>query len=333
MTGTRVQSPNCRIDLSGEVWYNGGMKSAADKRRMLVVAMQPAMTILAGLWAGVWPAISVAYRSVWAVAGDNLLAGGGRWRRVRSERGLRELGRVRVPEESLAELQHQGAALAAELQSAATDVLVCGDAAALRSAARLALWTRTAAPATRWIGVPCCPYNSVPFTVCSVGYASALRYCAEIVRRAMRRTGGVAPAVHIEGDAHGWLGLGLAALLAVECADTSEPLRLGLGPEMTCAKFDARLGRALGRAIVQRARYAAPGIMLTVRLRAGGRAPVIEHLALTESMYAPRGIPEQYKLKTSGKPTPAMRALAEQLCAPWRHINTTGRHTRDAEKR
>lgn len=321
------------IDLGGVVWYNGGMKSAADKRRMLVVAMQPARTVMAGLWAGVWPAISTAYRSVWTVAGDDLPAAGGTWQRVRSERGLRELQRVRVPEESLAELQQKGADLAAELRRAATDVLVCGDAAALRSAARLALWTRAAAPATRWIGVPCCPYNSVPFTVCSVGYASALRYCAEIVRREARRAGGVAPAVNIEGDVHGWLALGLAALLAVERVEAGNTLRLELGPEMTCAKFDKLLGRALGRAIVQRARYAAPGIMLTVRLRVGRGAPVIEHLALTESMYAPRGIPEQYKMKTSGKPSPAMRELAETLCAPWRPINTTRRNKRDAEKR
>lgn len=288
---------------------------------------------MAGLWAGVWPAISAAYRSVWTVAGDDLLAAGGTWQRVRSERGLCEVERVRVPEESLAELQQKGADLAAELQRAATDVLVCGDAAALRRAARLALWTRAAAPATRWIGVPCCPYNSVPFTVCSVSYASALRHCAEIVRRAARRAGGLVPAVNIEGDVHGWLALGLAALLAVERRNSGEALQIELGSEMTCARFDAQLGRALGRAIVQRACYAAPGIMLAVRLRVGRDTPVIEHLALTESMYAPRGIPEQYKMRTSGKPTPAMRALAERLCVPWRHINTTGRNRRDAEKR
>lgn len=317
------QNGNMALRGGAVVWYNGGMKKMADKRRMLVVAMQPAQTMMAGFWAGVWPAIRAAYRSIWAVAGDDLLAAGGAWRRVCSERGLRELERVRVPEESLAELPQKGADLAAELQRAATDVLVCGDAAALRSAARLALWTRAAAPATRWIGVPCCPYNSVPFTVCSVGYASALRYCAEMVRREARRAGGVAPAVKIAGDVHGWLALGLAALLPVGRAAAGESLRLELGLEMPCARFDAQLGRALGRAIVHRARYAAPGIMLAVRLRVGCVTPVIEHLALTESMYAPRGIPDQYTTRTQGTPTPAMRALAERLCAPWRHINTT----------
>ena len=261
--------------------------------------------------------------------GGDVLVGGAAWRRVRSERGLEEMGRVCVPEASLSELQERGVALARELRRAATDVIVCGDAGGLRGAARLALWARGEAPATRWIGVPCCPYNSVPFTVCSVGYASALRYCAGIVRGYVREAGEARLRVEVDGDEHGWLALGIGALCGTWGG--GETLRLRLGEGMPCARFEERLGRVLGKAVVERARYAAPGVMLTVRLRGGSGAPVSEHVALTESMYAPRGIPAQYVTKVSGRPAPAMRELAQRLCAPWRPIRARrgGKHDRD----
>ena len=126
----------------------------------------------------------------------------------------RPLLRLALPEVN--ELRRRGAALRALLASPA-DFFVAGDAEAMRLAARLALWCREGGIACTLIGLPCCPYNSVPFTHSSCGFPSALAHCVQTVNlmhRARQYDQRRAPIgiVRIVGDAAGWLSVSTAAL-------------------------------------------------------------------------------------------------------------------------
>ncbi|GEM_PF-2282466 len=126
----------------------------------------------------------------------------------------RPLLRLTLPDVN--ELRQRGAALRT-LLAAPADFYVAGDAHAMRLAARLALWCRESGVAGTLIGLPCCPYNSVPFTHSSSGFPSALAHCAQTVnllRRARQRDRRRAPIgiVRIIGDVAGWLSVGAAAL-------------------------------------------------------------------------------------------------------------------------
>lgn len=304
----------CEFDAQEGVCYNGAMRSEAGKRRLLVLAMQPEGTVLGEFWESLWGAAQGVYCGIWVPGADEILEDV-KWRKVRGAGELARARRVGVAPTGLAEVERRGAALAEKLRDEPTDVVVCGDGGALRSAARLALWTRVAAAETRWIAVPCCPFNSVPFTVCTLGYASALRYCSREVQANVRRGVRVTD-VEIKGDIHGWLRLGVRAVVEFGGGNEGERLVLELTRGVACARFDRQLGRLLGQAVVRRAKYAAPGIMLVVRFDARGRIK-IEHLALAESMYASRAIPPLYVTRASGRPTAAMKELALRLCAPW----------------
>ncbi|MCX7003505.1 MAG: 6-phosphofructokinase [bacterium] len=126
----------------------------------------------------------------------------------------RPLLRLALPEVN--ELRQRGAALRALLATPA-DFFVAGDAHAMRLAARLALWCREGGGAGTLVGLPCCPYNSVPFTHSSCGFPSALAYCVQAVnlmhtaRQHDRRRAPIG-IVRIIGDAAGWLSVGAAAL-------------------------------------------------------------------------------------------------------------------------
>ncbi|MCX7848009.1 MAG: hypothetical protein N2595_08285 [bacterium] len=320
------------FDACGAVCYNGGMIRLSSQRRLLVLRMEVARSVTESLWEAIWAKGRDMYRSVWVLGGKDVLVAGGQWRRVKSVRGLVAAGPVAVPEVTLAELDRCGEAFAGALRAHPTDVLVCGGAEALRAAARLAVWARVTAPATRWVAVPCCLWNGVPFTVCALGYASGLRWCAQQVRALMRGREGGVPTVTIRDDSYGWLRLGLVALFGTPKGSGDLSVELRLETSLPCAPFDRRLGRALGAAVMRRVRYAAPGIMLTVRLRAGTVTPIIDHLALTESMYATRAIPSLYVSKTSGNPTELMKTLVRQWCAPWREVGgKRARERRDGE--
>jgi 6-phosphofructokinase len=126
----------------------------------------------------------------------------------------RPLLRLALPEAN--ELRQRGAALRT-LLAAPADFYVAGDADAMRLAARLALWCREGSVAGTLIGLPCCPYNSVPFTHSSSGFPSALAHCVQAVNllhRARQYDRRRAPIgiVRIMGDAAGWLSVGAAAL-------------------------------------------------------------------------------------------------------------------------
>ncbi len=301
------------------MWYNGGMAHDTHTRRALLLPMQVAETCIAPLWEALLAQTCGAYATVWALEPGAVLAGGARpWRRLQSASRAAHTRRIAAARETLQELHTAGAGLAARLARVPTDVFVCGGADALRSAARMALWTRHAAPATRWIGVPCCPYNSVPFTLCSAGYASALRYCARVALERTRTT--LSSTITVAGDAAGWLALGVAAVAPVPDGGGAAPAAIDLAHgahDMPCTAFERRFGRALGRAAVKLARHAAPGVMVAARRALGRALPVFEHLGLTESMYAPRAVPSHYCSLLTGRPTPAMREFALALCTPW----------------
>jgi hypothetical protein len=117
---------------------------------------------------------------------------------------------------SLEDIRTRGVRLQEWLDAHNAHVFVAGDARAMQVAARLDLWRRETGSTARWIGIPSCPYNSVPFTDYNAGFPSTLAWCVAILNAAARtraRTPHQPVAVlEIIGDTTGWLTAGCAAL-------------------------------------------------------------------------------------------------------------------------
>ena len=185
----------------------------------LLLVMPPTGTWVRPAWDAFIPALQHRGQAVVVFTGNAFpRCAAGDVERVRTAEELARHPYLAVPACRLADLRAHGAALHARLeQMRCTELYVWGDAAAMQFAARCALWCREHALPYRVIGVPACPFNSVPFTDHSLGFASALRWCAGMARsllaatvRGRRQTPlGV---LEIQGDRWGWLSAGAAAL-------------------------------------------------------------------------------------------------------------------------
>ena len=137
--------------------------------------------------------------------------------RVKSAAALQAAPRIVTCDMSVEALRRDGVAMLDCLSALQADLFVLGDAAAMRLIGRIALWSRERQAACRWIGIPACPCNSVPFTASSIGFGSAVRWCAALATAlldARRRDPRGAPIgiLEIAGDNNGWLSAGAAAL-------------------------------------------------------------------------------------------------------------------------
>ena len=137
--------------------------------------------------------------------------------RARTAEALHRASRIASSDISVQDLRSRGVSMLDALSALQADVFVLGDAGAMRLSARLALWSREHRAACRWIGIPACPYNSVPFTASSIGFGSALNWCAALgtaLRAGRQRDHKAAPIgiLDISGDTTGWLAAGAAAL-------------------------------------------------------------------------------------------------------------------------
>ncbi len=98
-----------------------------------------------------------------------------------------------------------------------SDIFVVGNLNAMKFASRMALWFLENNLDSKFIAVPCCPFNSVPFAAFSAGFGSALKSCAdsadsfiECANSPMHNPS--AGVMEINGDKTGWLAAGTAAL-------------------------------------------------------------------------------------------------------------------------
>jgi len=93
------------------------------------------------------------------------------------------------------------------------DFFVVGDYDAMKFAALLSLWFLENKLKSKFIAIPCCPFNSVPFTEFSAGFGSALKLCKEtadtFIKEKLNSSVGV---MQIKGDKTGWLTAGTSAL-------------------------------------------------------------------------------------------------------------------------
>jgi|GEM_PF-2595081 len=97
------------------------------------------------------------------------------------------------------------------------DFFVVGDFAAMKFASRLSLWFFENNLKNKFIAVPCCPFNSVPFTEFSAGFGSALKWCADtatafLMKSCKPQPEGLVGIMEIKDDKTGWLTSGSAAL-------------------------------------------------------------------------------------------------------------------------
>ena len=167
--------------------------------------------------------------------------------RIKSADTMRVLPRVMPDRVTGQEVRQRGGAMLECLSAREADVFILGDAAAFRLASQIALWSRECQTACRWIALPACPYNSVPFTAASIGFGSAVRWCSSLAaalhdERRRDLHGAPVAILEIAGDTTGWLAAGSAAL----AGSPSEPV-FCITPDMAVAAdaLCATLGRAV----------------------------------------------------------------------------------------
>ncbi|NLF40133.1 hypothetical protein GX586_11855 [bacterium] len=234
----------------------------------LIVMLAPAGTHVKPFCTAFVAALRKRYHTVRAFSGANMLAAArADVRAVRAGVELAAMPRPVQPAASLADTRAAHQALRDVLDAAcAHDVFICGDSVAMQLAARLALWGREAALPFRWIGVPCCPFNSVAFTDHSIGFGPALNWCADTARELLSARAADAhrapvAILEIAGDRVGWLTAGAAALAAphtqaiallpdasVDSAVLAAEVKRSIGAHGTALIVSAATGRAPDRA-------------------------------------------------------------------------------------
>jgi hypothetical protein len=193
------------------------MATRAVTRAAALLLMAPAGTRVEPLVAAWVTACAPRYHNLYTVAGDDV------WSltrdalcRTRRAADVLAHGVVRMPMPAVDELRARGAALH-KLLAAPMDFYVAGDAHALRVLARLTLWQQECGARPTIMFLPCCPYNSVPFTFLSSGFPGALTESVHVTRAMLHsrwRDRRRAPIgiVRILGDNPGWLSAGAAGL-------------------------------------------------------------------------------------------------------------------------
>jgi hypothetical protein len=185
--------------------------------------MMPAGSAAGPLWEALTSACIATYSRVVSPIADDLfaLAPDG----VTRVRKAQDAPAVVLPPlpYSLEDIRTGGLRLQQWLDAHNVHVFVIGDARAMQLAARLDLWRRETGSLARWIGIPSCPYNSVPFTDYNAGFATALTWCLAMAAGAARARSRVrfrrpVAVLEIAGDTTGWLTAGSAALAGSECS-------------------------------------------------------------------------------------------------------------------
>ncbi len=95
------------------------------------------------------------------------------------------------------------------------DIFVVGDFNAMKFSSLLSLYFLENNLKNKFVAIPCCPFNSIPFTEFSAGFLSALNWSKNMAEAFLKSGSGMKPGIgimEIKGDETGWLTVGTAAL-------------------------------------------------------------------------------------------------------------------------
>lgn len=129
---------------------------------------------------------------------------------------INKLHSIKTPNLSMQEIRKNGESIIKTFKNIPnTDIFVIGDFYAMKFASLLSLWFLENNLKNKFIAIPCCPFNSVPFTELSAGFLSTLNWCKNIADSFFENiniaTQNVA-VMEIKGDETGWLTAATAAL-------------------------------------------------------------------------------------------------------------------------